>query len=102
MNYELAEKLKEAGWQFKYGVGKDGKVVVFDDLSPNQLPTLEELIEACEPFIVSLEFRVNGCIAKGVQIFEEITEPDKHFLQVGKTPTEAVAHLWLSLQGNNN
>jgi len=93
MNYELALALEDAGW----GRGKD-------DYCPPSLEcceiTLEELIEACtntmeEKCIYRLEY----------DWFERSWEAkagtaDEHYESYGKTPTEAVARLWLALKAN--
>jgi len=74
MNYELARELQDAGW----GRGKD-------DYCPPSLMcceiTLEELIEACGDDLCIL---VRG--KDGFWYAES---------EQGKTPTEAVARLWL-------
>ena len=72
-----------------------------------KIPTLSELIEACEGKITLLEFKVNGVVAKGV-IFHglkyadelytnENMQPNEYFLTTGSTPEEAVANLWLAI-----
>jgi hypothetical protein len=95
MNYELAKKLKDNGFK-QIGDNQDGYKTT-DDGEYVYIPTLSELIEECEPYIVSLEFRVNGTVAKGCMIYEENLTPEKHCLTVGRTPEEAVAKLWLEL-----
>jgi hypothetical protein len=104
MNYELAKELKDAGYPQKepncfrpYG-GYTAKVE--DDCI--YTPTLSELIEACR--IKGRDFSLNelkdgweansekevdagcGCCSETENIFKE-----------GKTPSEAVAKLWLAL-----
>lgn len=97
MNYELAKKLKDAG--FPHNWAKD-----FESLLPNHpedckcLPTLSELIEACGGILLW------GCESHGYyaskqfcptenKTIESIIEADAE----GKTPEEAVANLWLEL-----
>lgn len=80
--YELALELKKAGFpQLEEG----------DYVS---IPSLEQLIEACGE-------KLNGLINKGGVW---IATGGEHrgfygddFVPVGKTPTEAVARLWLAL-----
>jgi len=79
MNYELALELQDAGW----GRGKD-------DYCPPSLMcceiTLEELIKECGD---DLNILVRG--KDGFWYAES---------EQGKTPTEAVARLWLALKAN--
>jgi len=105
MNYELARELKESGFPF-HGIAEgkeawDGKVYIEEGtLLAYALPTLEELIEACtntmeEKCIYRLEY----------DWFERSWEAnagtaDEHYKSYGKTPTEAVARLWLALKAN--
>lgn len=97
MNYELAKKLKDAGFPqigrglFMIGDGtpiklvEPGEVISLDESNPVvYLPTLSELIEACGESFKSLElvgghFYTNDCWER-------------------ETPEEAVANLWLALQ----
>lgn len=77
MNYELALKLKEAGFPVKWYVDNSG----YD------LPTLSELIEECgEGFKFSLHRFIEGWFAD-----------TKGHEGKGSTPEEAVANLWLEL-----
>lgn len=89
MTYELALKLKEAGypqrdWFFIDHI-VDGKVV-----DRVHSPTLLELIEACKDGFYSLHFDRDErfgtfyCIGKNIRVG-------------GNTPEEAVALLWISL-----
>lgn len=86
MNYELAKKLKEAGFPKQLTKG-----LYF----PNDvyLPTLSELIEACGEGFHNLEkFKIkwmaNGC---------KYPDENNTYLVEGSTPEEAVANLWLVL-----
>ncbi len=88
MNYKLAKKLKEAGWpQFEIvGVqtkGPDGKI-----REQVTYPDLEELIEACGE-IIQLTIEENGETDVRCLLLREVIK--------GKTPTIAVANLWLEL-----
>jgi len=92
MNYELAKKLKEAGFPVKYpdNLFVEGEKSAY-------IPTLSELIKAC---VTNKEER---CIYRlDYDWFERQWEasagaPDEHFAGFGKTPEEAVAKLWLGL-----
>jgi len=98
MNYELALELKENGfpqkgcnWDYSHEHDK-GQFVYF--------PNLSELTEACtntmeEKCIYRLEY----------DWFERSWEANagtanEHYKSYGKTPTEAVARLWLALKAN--
>ena len=96
MNYELAKKLKDAGFsQGKSGSSDNCDIHWHRDMNditnPNTevyFPTLSELIEACgERFskMTRSQIGVWYCSEKG------------HKRSVGKTPEEAVANLWLKL-----
>lgn len=83
MTYELALKLKEAG--FKQDIlgwrnSKDKISVV--------CPELSELIEACGVKIQSLHNLVD------LNRWDALSQ---HFKGLGATPEEAVANLWLAL-----
>ena len=93
MDYELAKSLMDAGFP---QIGK-GRLIG----SPNKLvwrssdriyaPTLEELIDACGENFGSLNKQNDGWCASA--------NYDQSFL--AKTPTEAVARLWLALQNDD-
>ncbi len=92
MKYELAKKLKEAGFpQDKCSMlWKSQSVGTAFNPGNIACPTLSELIEACGDFLVKLErhgagwgaFNADAPAAMGYN---------------GKTPEEAVAELWLAL-----
>lgn len=113
ISYELAKKLKEAGFPFDWD---------FIDISSydHQLPSLSELIEACEslilplngwqkPYQTYLEIGMNlhhfgsqkniGTISEWrasiIQGIDDTWEGQQNYF--GKTPEEAVAHLWINL-----
>ncbi len=106
MNYELAKKLKEAGFpqdkaHFYYSthtipetmwcvniISKKSGVPLDDNLVA--IPTLEELIEACGDDFVRL--RKSGSLWEAWGYFLK-NGHDVHAL----TSTEAVARLWLAL-----
>lgn len=90
MTYELAKKLKEAGWpqDKKYfstqHQGWDGTT---------SCPTLSELIEACGERFYKLVYRKDAWVAYS---YSETGNPEDKDL-FGKTPEEAVANLWIKL-----
>lgn len=99
MNYELAKKLKEAGFPQKgiyegttYNLSDIKKVGV--NIGDVYIPTLSELIEACGD-----DFEV---IWKGWGSTKWLAAPrtsygDPEDYSEGCTPEEAVANLWLEL-----
>lgn len=118
MNYELAKKLKDAG--FPQGISEEffgryalggGEPVLERRNDPSQSadeladsPTLPELLEACGRF----QHRQIGLIkngdewmagldskSSGVLLFESTADFESDWC---KTPEEAVANLWLALQ----
>jgi len=101
MNYKLAKQLKEAGFdQLNYdGDGKlspgiknnEGKEYNYEVV---YIPTLSELIDACEPFITRI-FRIDFDIKTGKTKTWGAGNEDIFF--IGKTKKEAVAKLWLKI-----
>lgn len=89
MNYELAKKLKEAGFP------KETFIVHYPNAKyPNRCgqsgtPTLSELIEACggELQVLKRPYAGKGWFAHNSKATQGI----------GLTPEEAVANLWLEL-----
>lgn len=104
MNYDLAKKLKDAGWQ----ADLDRNQAVDVDGFMWASPTLSQLIEACgESFdFVGRAPDGESWLAQMTQeAFEEYrkTSPESCVVECdgnewGDTPEEAVAQLWLSLQ----
>lgn len=119
MNYELALKLKEAGFP-QLGSGRElllDKPLLESDETVTSMsreryctsniernkhgvdvyaPTLEELIEACQPeLLVKRSPTINP-------FWEAYKENGKGFNGAGITPTEAVAHLWLALNNTTH
>ena len=98
MDYELSKKLKEAGFPKDYTQWDDHDeellVQTWDMYGSGYSPTLEELIKACGKDFESLytegKFEWSASGWKGDPQFQES--------QVGSTPTEAVARLWLALR----
>ena len=102
MNYELAKKLKEAGWPQKQGepysyVLADGSRVFWVDtlsddderyVSKCYIPTLEELIDACDKRLWALFNEDDGWYTRK-------DNPNGMDFK-GSTPIEAVANLYLS------
>jgi len=104
MNYELAKKLKDAGLSMKLVMGAaewDGQKVFFDGDKTKEggkigflAPTLEELIDACTG--IGRSFRLT--YKKETIRWRASSYYDKNLMCNGKTPTIAVANLWLALQ----
>ena len=97
ITYELAKKLKEAGYKFE--IAKDHEPCYWFDNIPFKIPTLSELIEACGDEFYSL-IRSMVINDKGYFWFVKSGKPsidDCPILIYGKTPEEAVAYLWLRL-----
>lgn len=102
MNYELAKELKETGFPLKSYtcVFGDHEALGPCDKCRPDIPTLEELIEACGQQFHSL-------INSGATGWDacEFKEPfaDTFPMRVnGPTPAEAVARLWLALNRKEN
>jgi hypothetical protein len=113
MNYELAQELKDAEFpnikdlQHRQGrefILPDGSVPVYslgdaENVKGWFVPILEELIEACEKrFDRLLAYHDTGD-------WEATSEKDSDGLfksASGKTPTEAIARLWLALHSMKN
>lgn len=87
MDYQLALKLKEAGFPQN---GKDCNWIIDEESPLDEIytPTLSELIEACGEEFLSL--------AKFGKIWEAFRHKELK-PEVGNTPEEAVANLWLEL-----
>lgn len=95
MNYELAKKLKDAGFPFKHYSHIPHFYDEISSFTKNEetvpRPVLSELVEACGDEFISLGRR------KGFATGEwGAHAKDKHGL--GATPEEAVANLWLALR----
>lgn len=101
MTYELALALKNAGFPqapnqvnktCKSCWKKDGEELVY-------IPTLEELIEAC-----NVEFALKKAMfPQGAKYYVEYEEEPLEEVYIhGKTSSEAVAKLYLALKGKNN
>ena len=93
MNYELAKKLKDAGF-LQLTKGRFVEAPLHDGINVFlkqedvfiYAPTLEELIEACGKDFFNVTFTGETYSASGMRIGVS-----------GKTPSEAVANLWLKL-----
>jgi hypothetical protein len=94
MDYELAKKLSDKGFPRENILESiDGEY---------QFPTLEELIEACGEGFYSLEnWGEQGYVACDQSNFVNLScgccSEDRQQQFIAKTPTEAVANLWLAL-----
>lgn len=90
MNYELAKELKDAGFPQKHTYFSVNAPI--PEEIKNQItvfPTLEELIEACGDYIITIG-------GKGKKWYCEIHE-DYRIESHGSTPSEAVARLYIAL-----
>lgn len=111
MNYELARKLKDAGYPQNDGIAivEDGTTfnVGKNDILTDEMcfvPTLEELIEACKKTHESngytFDFVINYVNSEepywfaGYEYMDGWCEGEDG---QGATPAEAVANLWLAL-----
>lgn len=93
MKYELALKIERAGFPYK----NKNRVLVGDDGFNGDIalvPTLSELIAACGEDFVWLRRDADGGWS-GIGGNENWLEGSCH--QLGTTPEEAVANLWLAL-----
>lgn len=93
MSYELAKKLKEAGFSQKERLSEI-KTVNFingERVEDTYFPTLSELIEECGDRFRSLVNEREFWYAISESIEKDFCKGD------GKTPEEAVAKLWLEL-----
>ena len=118
MTYELARQLKDAGfpqkgsWEdhegLRYWSTYDGgasekhpEIINADEANFGfmenlyYIPTLDELIEACGEGFGELAYYGNNKWGATPMSFK--SEKEKDYVD-GKTPTEAVANLWLKLQ----
>lgn len=105
MNYELALKLKEAGFPIKTLYETDPAIQT-EIYIEHVFPTLSELIEACGDNLIAIQRHEDnwsqGCevIYKGwdaVQEWVSYYPPEVEKGAFGDTPEEAVANLWLEL-----
>ena len=109
MEYKLAEKLKDAGYPQDYNPKYDtgGGGAPGSDI---RMPTLSELIEACEKDYQLFELEKRNSVGRGIVglWIASVDNYDHHpsIIVCAKTPEEAVAKLWIKLnehkpQGNN-
>ena len=95
MTYEIAKKLKDAGFPIKTipaydNAGKNAKLVdaEFEFLAP----TLSKLIEACNGKLTELKYDDTGF--KLILRWAAFSDKERGD---GNSPEEAVANLWLEL-----
>ena len=129
MNYELAKQLKNAGfpqenrekyltkccshgeWGIIYSkwhdssTGEWGNGHELKDQDSYAAPTLEELIEAIEPYGIKLEKRHENRTPEGYLKFSrwyaDCSDADDYWFGEGDTPEIAIANLWLNIQDPN-
>jgi hypothetical protein len=89
MTYDLAKKLKDAGFPVKLNFGFINVSLV--------MPTLSELIEACGEKIHSIQFRPNIPGTK-CYVLSELSK-DNGPVFSAESPEVSVANLWLALHG---
>jgi hypothetical protein len=107
MNYELALKLKNAGFPYKQSDTFE-MVTEHNRLEEQPLtcrvPTLPELLDECSTFPLIKEFILRKVGPGWLWIaFARASEPEKFtsaLVGAGKTPEIAVANLWLSINKN--
>ena len=112
ISYELALKLKEAGFPKKEIGCKDCEFVQFYDdegtywntmqmeISEDSvyIPTLEELIEACgHPFVLFSLFNGRNWIAGKAEAKSQDFQDEKYPGMAGTSADEAVANLYLRI-----
>jgi hypothetical protein len=104
MNYDLAKKLKDAGFPQSTQVGAHyiSSEGYLDDLDAEQsayIPTLSELIEACGDRFAELRYWFEDRIGEFAihKEWRARVRPSLPEWSIGPTPEEAVANLWLTL-----
>ncbi len=103
MDYELAKKLKDAGFTISTGSRIETRIgspreTSQEDFSTILHPTLTELIEACGDGFHALYKKQGGWLANSYHKIDEQTGVAFQEEWYGKTPEEAVSELWISLQ----
>jgi hypothetical protein len=88
MDYELAVQLKEAGFPIK-------KHLITRYKRDIAVPTLEELIAACEEEYLTIEHRNISGSRDWLATAHTLNQGNQS--GVGSTPIEAVARVWLAL-----
>lgn len=102
MNYELAKKLKEAGFPQRFSVMEGYYYEMSGQTLPTvKNPTLSELIEACGEDFTMLSKDKKIWYAHGItsRAYEPNGDIEDEYMDTfdGRTPEEAVAKLWLAL-----
>jgi len=105
MNYELAKQLKDAGFsqELKHGTMIDGEDCDVCGNHVYYVPTLSELIEACgEERTIRIQsyWEGNDLRWQADTCGNFAPWDNAHVSEVGSTPEEAVARLWLALNPN--
>src|SRR3990167_9819380 len=102
MNYELAKKLKEAGYEgTDKTLWKGGKDLEFGELLP--FPTLSEVFEQWGNRFCGLykNWITVGVVGTDGWVAQGQYRRFGNFTQEGQSPEEAVAKIWLELQKEN-
>lgn len=103
MKYELALKLKNAGFPRSSSWVDEGDKFQDDvGYAGREVPTLSELIEACQGSIHVLRFPLSLEKQIGIKVMAEssifVNSNEEECIKgFGETPAEAVANLWLAL-----
>lgn len=110
ISYELAKKLKDAGFPQDrdgdgYELGSNGlrrSYQSFDDfLEYAYAPTLSELIEACGDEVRLQSYWSENDLMWQADNSSNFYVKENQIAGVGSTPEEAVALLYLAINGNN-
>lgn len=95
ITYELAKRLRDAGFPGSERWGENGGKMMVDIFD---VPTLEELIEACgERYTLLKRERDGHWRATGAIRASQKRERFREVHLYGSTPEEAIAMLWLAL-----
>ncbi len=98
ISYELAFRLKKAGFPQKIKL-PPGETQVPEKLC--YIPTLEELIEACNYNLAEFKDNIFADLSQMSDLTWEATVWGNDITGKGSTPSEAVAMLYLKLHDKN-
>ena len=108
MNYNLAKKLKDAGYKFIEMIDRSPHCYYcghpFVEINDRYyiVPTLSELIGMCGNKLILWKFEENWCAgifntSSGSGYTDSYVDDYPNPIEKGLTPEEAVANLWLEL-----